>query len=134
MNQGKWTTSKITTYFNVRLVSDAKHFPANGDKPACTFITIVDETKGGETFYIDAKVTYGAEKAGGLKKGDEVTVIGTVEFKTDEKTGKVKGKIWNATLQLGSAARASIAASAAESAAPPSDSAPAADTSAPAFD
>lgn len=106
---GNWTTDKTTTYHGVRLTSDAKHFPASGEgenkKYAATFLSIVDGTKGGEDIFVDAKVQRGAEKLAGLKKGQEVTVIGTVEFKIDERTGKLRGKIWDATVKLPQATR-----------------------------
>lgn len=128
---GNWTTDKSTEYRNVRVVGDAKFFAANGDKGAATFFTIVDGTKNGEDIYIDCKVTYGAERMGGLKKGQEVSVRGTVEFKIDDKTGKLKGKIWNAQVSLPKTTRDALAA---EAAAPPSAEAPETSSDAPAFD
>jgi len=122
MGNGTWTTDKTTEYRNVRVVGDAKYFPESGDKGAATFLTIVDGTKGGEDLYVDCKVAFGAEKAGGLKKGQEISVRGTVEWKVDEKTGKLKGKIWNAQISYSKATRDALAAAlvgSAEAAAPP---------------
>jgi hypothetical protein len=117
---GNWTTSKKTTYFNVRLISDAKHFPASGEgnskKHPATFLTIVDGTKNGEDIFVDAKVQRGAEKLAGLRKGQEVTVTGTVEFSLD-RNGKMRGKIWDAAVELGQAVREALKAADNEAAA-----------------
>lgn len=135
---GNWTTDKTTTYKNVRLVSDAKHFPARGEgdtyQAAATFLTIVDGTKDGQDIFVDAKVTRGAAKLAGLKKGHEATVEGTVEFKVDEKTGRLKGKIWDARVSLGYAVRQELGAAAADAAAAPTDAPAADDSAAPAFE
>lgn len=134
-NNGNWTSDKFTQYNNVRLVADAKHFPEKGERgqqgyqSAATFLTFVDGTKNGVDIFIDAKVMRGAEKAGGLKKGQEVTVTGTVEFSLD-KTGKLRGKIWDAKLSLGYAVRQALT----EAAAPPPAEAPVAEDIASAFD
>jgi hypothetical protein len=108
-NEGKWTGDKKTIYFNHRLISDAKHYPENGEKGAVTYLTIVDGTKGGEDIFIDVRVAYGAEKMAGLKKGQFATVEGAVEFSIG-KDGKLRGKIWNATVHLDNATRAAAAA------------------------
>lgn len=136
---GNWTSSKSTTYFNHRIVGDAKFFPASGEgenkKYAATFLTIVDGTKGGVDIFVDAKVMRGAERLAGLKKGQEVTVVGRVEFALD-KNGKLRGKIWDAHVEVGQAVRDAMKASASEAAAPPpaEDPAPADDGAAPAFE
>ena len=134
---GNWTTEKTTTYFNVRLVGDAKHFPKNGDKPAATFFPIIDGSKGGEDIFVDVKAVKGAERLAGLKKGQEVTVRGTVEFGLD-KNGKLRGKIWDGVVSLPAATREALKAQA-EAAAPPPAEDPAEEASdseaeAPAFE
>lgn len=124
---GNWTTDKETIYKNVRLVGETKFFAASGEgkdhKPAATFFPIIDGTKGGEDIFVDVKVVRGAERLAGLKKGQEVTVTGTVEFKLDNQ-GKMRGKIWDARVSLPQATRDALklasdeaAAAAAEAAA-----------------
>lgn len=139
---GNWTTDKETTYFHVRTVSDAKHFPASGEgenkKTAATFLTIVDGTKNGEDIFIDVKAVRGAERLANLKKGSEVTVKGTVEFSLD-RNNKLRGKIWDATVRYGAGVRedlkdaAEAARAAAEAATAPPE-APEAEGDAPAFE
>ncbi len=141
---GNWTTDKTTEYRNVRAVGDAKFFPASGEgetrKGAATFFPIVDGTKNGEDIFVDVKALRGADKLATLKKGDEVSVRGTVEFSLD-RNGKLRGKIWDATVSLTTATREALkarAAAEAESAAqaaaePPPADVPADDTEAPAF-
>ncbi len=134
---GNWTTDKTTTYHGVRITSDAKHFAANPEKdqPAATFLSIVDGTKGGEDIFIDAKVVRGAARLAGLKKGAEVTVEGTVEFKIGN-DGKLRGKIWDARVRLPQATRGALKAAAEFAAAAASEPAaePEAEGDAPAFE
>ncbi len=92
---GNWTTKKTTTYPMIRLAGDAKHYPAKDGKDAATYLFFYDGTKDGEDIPVDARVVYGAEKLATLKKGAFVTVVGSVEFKKDDK-GTLRGKIWNA--------------------------------------
>jgi hypothetical protein len=112
---GNWTTDKTTEYRNVRIVGDAKFFAASaaqGDqkgKTAATFITVVDGTKNGEDIFVDAKLVRGAENLADLKKGDELSVKGTVEFSLDNK-GNMRGKIWDATVSLPTATREALKA------------------------
>lgn len=130
MGTGNWTGDSTTEYRNHRLISDAKFFPKNEEKeqPAATFVTVVHGTKNGEDIFVNARVIRGAEKAGGLKKGTEVSVRGTVEFSLD-RNGKLQGKIWDAQLSYGSAVRSALA----EAAAPPAEASAEPEGDAPAF-
>lgn len=93
-NDGRYTTKKLTTYMNVRLSRDAKHFEASGDKPAATYISFYDGTKGGTDIPIDARIIRGANLFKGLKKGDVVTLAGPVQYKADAE-GKIRGTIYD---------------------------------------
>ncbi len=94
---GNYSTKNNTVYFDVRLVRDAKHFEANGDKPACTFLTFVHGVKGDDCdLFIDAKIVRGSKLMSALKKGDDmVSIWGELTFKTG-KDGEVRGIIHDA--------------------------------------
>jgi hypothetical protein len=132
---GNWTGDSETEYRYHRLTGDAKHFPANEEtkQPAATFLSIVHGTKNGEDIFIDVRVVRGAAKAAGLKKGQEVSVRGRVDFALD-RNGKLRGKMWDAHLSYGSAVRESLKVAEPEAAAPPPAEVPADDGSAPAFE
>lgn len=95
-NQGRYTSQKQTTYFNVRLSSDPKFFPESGEKKACTFLNFYDSTKNGTDIPISARIVgkARAELWAKLRKGDLVNVFGAVHFAT--KDGRVCGTIYEA--------------------------------------
>lgn len=94
---GNYATKNHVSYFDVRLVRDAKHFEASGDKPAATYLTFVHSVKGEDCdTFIDARVVRGAKLFSGLKKGDSMVVIhGELTFKTG-KDDEVRGIIYDA--------------------------------------
>lgn len=136
---GNWNTDKSTTYSAVRITKDAKHFAESGEKgtdsykPAATFLSIVDGTKGGEDIFVDVKVEgKTATNFAGLKKGAELaTVTGPVSFSIGN-DGKLRGKMYNAKVVLTAATREALKAVVPE-AAPVESHEAADDSAAPAF-
>ena len=95
-----YATKNHMSYFDVRLVRDAKFFEAQGDKPAAVYLTFVHGVKedGLDTF-VDARIVRGAKLLANLKKGDDMVVIhGELTFKAG-KDGEVRGMIWDASAE-----------------------------------
>lgn len=93
--KNNWRTEKSTTFLDVRLAAEPKHFPATGDKPESVFVGFFDQNGSeGIDVYVSARLIRGAKRLKYLKKGDRCCVSGPVIYSQD-KEGKIKGTIYD---------------------------------------
>lgn len=96
----KFDTYSTTTYL-VRLAQDATVFTRKDGEGEDVVLTFIDTSRVDNTMdlWVDARVVrYQADRAKLFRKGDEVQITGKVRYK-EQKDGRVRGKIYDASVQ-----------------------------------